>query len=270
MTDKHTELIVEGAAPSPGIAAQARLFVRLPLLTLWTAGMFGLRLCVVPIKWLDVAAERRARAALLKFWGRVTFFIIGAHVRIEGRPPNAPFFLVSNHLTLLDIVMLSAGAGAAFVSRDDVETWPVIGYMAKKMNTIFIDRGNARDTMRVNELIGRALDSGLGVAVFAESRCGKGDAVLPFKAPLLQPVVQLGMPVYFATINYSTPPGAPPPAWAIVWREGVSFGQYCIDVLRLPGFSATIHFGSEPIAAPDRKILADKLWHAVKEKYEPM
>jgi 1-acyl-sn-glycerol-3-phosphate acyltransferase len=247
-----------------------RLYSRLAMLTVWTLGVFACRMALKPLSTIAPEAELRYRGMCVRTWGRGMLHILNAKVTISGNPPQRPFFLVSNHQTLLDMVLLWAVTDTAYVSKHDIADWPVIGTMARGMNTIFINRENIRDTARVNELIHHALDERLGITMFAEGGCGDGTQVLPFKPPLLQPVAIKGVPVHYATINYSTPQGCPPPGTVMVWRQGVSFTQYCADVMRLPGFDATIDFGSAPLAGNDRKKLASELWEKVKERYVPV
>lgn len=244
-----------------------RLLTRIVMLATWTCTLFAIRLAFKPLRVLSPEIELGLRGWIVMFWSRGALQIINANLTVSGVPPKRPFFLVCNHQTLLDMVILWAVTDTAYVSKDEVKDWPLIGTMARGMNTIFIDRENIRDTARVNTLIKDALEQRLGITVFAEGGCGDGSCVFPFKPPLLQPAAVLNMPVHYATINYSTPPGCPPPGEVMVWRVGVSFPQYCIDVLKLPGFSATIDFGPGPMTGADRKQLARELHLAVRSKY---
>ena len=247
-----------------------RLGIRVTALAVWTFFLFPIRCLSIPIAPLSRNAEVRWRRLLFRVWGVGACRIAGMRVTITGTPPNPPFYLVTNHLSLVDIVLLGRTAGCVFVSRADVEDVGVLGMMAKAMNTIFIDRAKMRDTQRVNELINATLDKGYGVHMFAESRISQNAEVHPFKPPLLEPAVRRGMPVHYAAISYSTPPGAASAKQVIVWLDGVSLAQSILQVLRLPYFNAVISFGDEPISAPDRKQLADKLYRATLERFTPV
>ena len=114
------------------------------------------------------------------------------------------------------------------------------------------------------------LDNGYGVHMFAESRISQDAQIHPFKPPLLQPAVERGIPVHYAALSYSTPPGVPEAKDIIVWKDGVTLGQNMAHVLSLPKFSAIISYGDAPIIAPDRKELAYKLYRATLERFTPM
>jgi 1-acyl-sn-glycerol-3-phosphate acyltransferase len=48
--------------------------------------------------------------------------------------------LVSNHLSYLDIIVLSSIQPCVFVAKGDVARWPLFGWLARAAGTIFVDR----------------------------------------------------------------------------------------------------------------------------------
>ena len=214
--------------------------------------------------------EMQIRRACFRAWGKGILAIIRARVKVEGQPPAAPFFMVTNHLTNLDVVLLSSVLGCVFVSRADIAHWPVVGPIVRHMGTIFIDRSNIRDTKRVNVQIAEAMAKGHGVLMFAESRVSQDAQVHPFKAPLLEPAVQMHLPVHHGALSYCAPEGWPTAADAIIWKEGVSFGQNISQILSMPHVYATLTFGADPISGGDRKKLAEELYRAVSQEFTPV
>ncbi len=109
----------------------------------------------------------------------------GMRVKIEGRPLQSHVLFLANHLSWLDIMLLAGASGTAFVSKDEVAGWPVIGWLARLNNTIFIartQRGAVRDQA---DTLRRALAAGQPVALFPEGTTEGGADVLPFRASLL-------------------------------------------------------------------------------------
>ena len=247
-----------------------RFVVRLSFVVLWTTFMFGLRLGVLVLLPVAPWWEVRASQGLFHRFSRVLWRIAGLRVRLRGTPPRPPFFMVSNHLTYLDIFVLTGAVGCIFVSRADVSQWPVVGFMARRMNTIFIDRQRMRDTMRVNDEIRRAMAHGYGVHVFAESRVSQDATVQDFKPALLQPAVDMALPVHYACLHYGTPPNGPGAKEVVVWRDGVSMFANVRAILRLPYVEVEVVFGKNPVEASDRKVLATELCTAVRRDITPM
>lgn len=111
--------------------------------------------------------------------------ISGARVRVVGGPLPGPALLLANHTSWLDIPVLGGAAGARFVSKDGVDRWPVVGFLARLNETIFISR-EARAAVRDQaETLRRELAGPQPVALFPEGTTTDGRALLPFRASLL-------------------------------------------------------------------------------------
>lgn len=247
-----------------------RLVLRMTAVIPWTLFCYALRIVVLPVMWIAPAFERRLRSGIFRTWARGVWAIVGIRVTVQGTPPAPPYYQVSNHLSYIDIIVVAGVLGCVFVSKAEVANWPVVGLIVRGLNTIFIDRARMRDTMRVNTLIGDALDRGYGIHMFAEGGVSQDCTVNRFKPPLLEPAVQKGCPVHYAAISYRTSNGSAPASEVVAWLEGVSFGGHILRLLRLPGFDATITFGEAPITGNDRKELADALCDAVRARFTPL
>jgi 1-acyl-sn-glycerol-3-phosphate acyltransferase len=247
-----------------------RVGLRLALIAPFTAVLFMVRMFALVLAPVFPGLEMRVRRACFRAWGKGILGIVGVRVKVTGQPPSPPFFMVTNHLTNLDVVLLSSVLGCVFVSRADIANWPVIGLIVRHMGTIFVDRSNIRDTKRVNAQIAEAMAKGHGVHMFAESRVSQDAQVHPFKAPLLEPAVQMNLPVYHGALSYCAPEGWPSAADAIIWKEGVSFKQNVCQILGMPHVYATLTFGETPISGRDRKELAEELYRAVSQEFTPV
>jgi 1-acyl-sn-glycerol-3-phosphate acyltransferase len=186
-------------------------------------------------------------------------------VTVRGAPPKPPFLLVSNHLSYVDVLVFASLLKCAFVARGDVANWPVIGSLCRGAATIFVDRDKRKDVARVNGLIGQAIGDGRGIVLFAEGTSTRGDAVLPFKSSLLEQAARADFAVSYAALGYRTREGEPPADLAVCWWGDMTFVKHVVSLLYLSEIKATVAFGAEPIRADDRKVLADRLWSAVRE-----
>lgn len=203
-------------------------------------------------------------------WAKLTNILLRVRVEAKGTPPQAPFFLVSNHLSYMDIVAFAAHLDCVFVAKSEVANWPILGLLCRSMGTIFVDRNSRMDVLRVNRLIEQNLRSGKGVLLFPEGTSTPGAEVLPFHSALLEPAVQQGCPVSFATVSYRTPLGQTPAHLSVCWWGDMSFLVHFYRLLQLKSAEATLVFGSYSIRADDRKVLAGKLWQAVREEFIPV
>jgi 1-acyl-sn-glycerol-3-phosphate acyltransferase len=205
----------------------------------------------------------RWRAFILRTISRGLLVTMGARVESSGEPPRAPFVLVSNHLSYVDILVLASRLDAVFVSKQEVASWPVLGILCRAMGTVFINRESRRDISRVLEEMEGRLQSDVGIVLFPEGTSTDGSEVLRFLPSLLEIAVRLGRPVEYASLRYSTGEGQPAARDVVCWWGGTVFATHFLRLLTLSGFRAELAFGSEPIVSGDRKALAVELRQAV-------
>jgi len=244
-----------------------RMVTRIALVFAFTFGFLVTRLTLAPLRWwAPPAVDWRIRAFIQKFWGRGTAWIMGLRITVIGKEPDDPYFLVSNHLSYVDIVAFSGWVRCIFVAMKEMSGWPLIGYTITQMQTIFIDRLKPRDAVRVNDAVTKALTEGKSVIMFPEATTSTGDEVLPFRGAILDAAVRLGHPVHYATIQYHPTPSCPNPGRTICWVDETPFGEHVCGLLRARRTKATITFAPDPITATTRKDLALQLEAAVRRQ----
>lgn len=211
------------------------------------------------------------RQVIFRSWARTFAKISGMTIEVIGKAPPPPFFLVSNHLSYVDIPALRAVAEGVFVAKGEIENWFMAGKMVGDLGMIFINRQNRRDIPRAGREIIKKLSEGEGVIVFPEGTSSKGEEVLPFNSSFLEFAAQTDLPVYYAAISYKTPEGEPSASKSISWWEDdLSLPAHMWRVFQLSRFTAIINFGDEPVQSPNRKELARKLREKVSESFIPV
>jgi 1-acyl-sn-glycerol-3-phosphate acyltransferase len=205
-----------------------------------------------------------------RFWCRSLCRIFSIRVRASGSAPKPPFFLVSNHLSYVDILVLGTELPCVFVAKAEIDRWPLFGTLCRSVNTIFIDRNAKRDLPKVIAAIETMLAAGQGVVIFPEGTSGAGHEVMPFRSSLLELPAKMGYPVHQATLGYAVPAGSPPPHLAVTWWGEMPLGPHLKEFLALRWVDARLSFGGEAISEADRKRLADRLRAAVAERFEPL
>jgi 1-acyl-sn-glycerol-3-phosphate acyltransferase len=247
-----------------------RVLVRFILFWLIIVAAYVGRLAVRPLALASAAAAMRARQRVFRWWGRTIARAIGMKVRVEGSPPSGPFFLVSNHLSYVDIALYAAHVDAVFIAKRDVKGWPFLGPIVAAFDTIFIDRENARDIPAANGKIAEALARGEGVVLFAEGTSSRGAEVLPIKSSLLQYPAERGVPVSCSAVSYRTEEPEPPASTAVCWWGDAEFLGHFREMLAIRRIEATVRFGKEAVTDGDRKRLAAKVHAAISGIFEPV
>lgn len=241
-----------------GKLTQTYRIIRLALHLLYAVAMAELLFPWVKTK-IRLRLERRWSAGMMR--------IMNIRVRVLGVPPDLDthnIMLVANHISWLDIYLLSAVRPARFVSKSEVRSWPVVGRLAYKAGTFFIDRSRRHDTARVNHEMSAALSNGGCVAVFPEGTTSHGDKLLPFHASLLQPAVHSEGKIWPAAIRYTHADGSLNLGATYVGE--VSFGESLTQILSQPEMYAELIFLA-PISThgKTRRELARLAEHAIAD-----
>lgn len=208
--------------------------------------------------------------AVYRFWGRSCLRAFNVQVRVEGPLPETPFLLVTNHQTYLDIFVLSSLVDTTFVAKSEISGWPLVGAACRAVDTVFVDRSQRRDVVRVGRRMREVMQRGRGVVLFGEGTTSQGETVLPLRPPLLAPAAQEALPVNYGVIRYSTPEGQPPPQEVVAWWGDAALVPHVLRLARLPKIYATVAFGAEPIQDGDRKSLARQLHKAMLGQFHPV
>ncbi len=247
-----------------------RAFYRLIALSLWTGLIYVVWQAGL---WVTQRSPRRHlhwRVFMFRTWSRGFARILRMRVTVRGPSPSAPYLLVTNHLSYVDIILLASHLGCTFISRHDVASWPIFGHLTTKMGTIYLDRNTRKDLVRVSQAMAAALARGEGVVLFAEGTSTCGNRVQLLKPSLLEIAVQSRQPVHYASLSYRTPAGEMPAHLAVCWWGEMAFSPHVLNLLKLKKFQAEIVFGTETLIETDRKVLAHKLHERISAIFTPV
>lgn len=188
------------------------------------------------------------RVAEVRLWSQRAVSIFGGRVRVVG-PQNTSSgdaaMLVANHISWLDIYALLSTTDCRFVAKAEVRRWPVVGWLAERLGTIFVHRQRTRDVAVAGKEVGDALRAGRSVCVFPEGTTTDGSAVFVFNGAMLQPAVAAQVAVQPVAIRYLTPDGQPFPDAAFTGDMTLLRSMW--QLAAKPGFIVEIAF-LEPIA----------------------
>jgi 1-acyl-sn-glycerol-3-phosphate acyltransferase len=180
----------------------------------------------------------------------------GVRVAITGTPLPSHVLFLANHLSWLDIMVLAGASGTAFVSKDEVGRWPVLGWLARLNNTVFIARTERKAVRGQADALRAALAGGQPVALFPEGTTEGGTEVLPFRASLLASLFPplAGVKVQPVALDYGRDGDD------IAWIGDEAAGANARRVLSRRGsIAATVRFLEpiDPTGVGDRKTLAE-------------
>jgi 1-acyl-sn-glycerol-3-phosphate acyltransferase len=183
-----------------GLLQTLRLVLRGTRLLLWLligallAGYVGLRQ-----PWLAQPLALRQR--VLRFWLGGLVRCLPLRVQVFGQLPTEPALWVSNHVSWCDIPLLGALQPLYFVAKAEVRQWPLAGWLAQQVGTLFIRRG-AGDSGALNQQIGAYLRQQRPLLIFPEGTTTDGRGVRTFHGRLLSGVLEHQIALQPVAIRY--------------------------------------------------------------------
>lgn len=198
------------------------------LLGLCMAGLFGLfeRLGI------NASAQRRQRWSQI-FMKRLTA-ALPFRVKVCGQLPAQPMLWVSNHVSWTDIPLLGMLAPLSFLSKAEVRTWPVAGWLAHKAGTLFIRRGGG-DSQLLRRQISQHLQQQCALLIFPEGTTTDGRGLRTFHGRLLASAIDSEIPLQPIALRYLRD-GQPDPIAPFIGDDDLLshlmrlFGQPCGEV----------------------------------------
>ena len=235
-------------------------------------------LALIPVQWIAVRLHLPLRRRVPVFYHRMVCALIGVRVRVVGAPMHQhPLLIVSNHVSWLDISVITAIAPVVFVAKQEVASWPLFGLLAKLQRSVFVDRNQRQKTAAVNAEIAERLAGGDPVVLFGEGTSSDGNRVLAFRTALigaardaLAQAEHVGrvwiQPLSLAYTGLLGLPLGRQHRPIVAWYGDFALGPHLVGVLRRGGIDVVVTWG-EPIAfdeTSDRKAVARQLEGSVR------
>lgn len=245
-----------------------RLLAMLAVTALLWPGLLLANLAM-PRRW-PLPRRRRVQRFFYRRWAAALRRILGVRLEVEGEVPTEPCLLVTNHLSYVDVLVLAEIVPGRFVAKAEIRSWPLLGWLARSVDTLFVNRLTRRDVIRVGREIARGIAEGDTVILFPEGTSTRGHEVAPFKPALLAPAAEERMPVRFAALHYSTPADEPPAYESVCWWGEEPLFPHAPRLMALSRIECTVRFGDRSLSSDDRKELASELHAAIGGIFEPV
>ena len=133
---------------------------------------------------------RTRRAGVAAHWGaRILLRVLGVRVRRHGTPWIGPALVVANHISWLDVLVVTAMTPVRPVAQCEVAHWPMIGVLARRVGAVSCSPGTCRE---LPDTIGRvtlALRRGHWVLIFPEGTTSRGGPPILFRRAGFQAAV---------------------------------------------------------------------------------
>lgn len=209
-----------------------------------------------------VPAQRRQ--ALIRAWTLTMLRLCGVRLVVhhDAARLDGHVLVVGNHVSWIDIYVINAWRPTPFVAKAEVRRWPVIGWLAMQLDTVFIQREKRSEAKRITQELAQRLSDGGAVCVFPEGTTSDGAGLLPFHANLFEAAILAGCPVQPICLMYEDKDGRQTHAPAYIGEMSLSES---LDKLLTGGpFTAHLYIGAPILpAAMGRRELASRAQQAV-------
>jgi 1-acyl-sn-glycerol-3-phosphate acyltransferase len=203
--------------------------------------------------WLK--AEQRHQS--IRQWCKQLLGIFQMRLTVIGAEQieDAHYLMAANHISWIDIHVINAFKPHYFVAKSEVASWPIFGWMAKQLGTLFIERGKSNSIRNMVQEIAVQLNQ-KAICIFPEGTSTDGKYVAPFKSNLFEAAIVANAPVYALAIRYfDVQTGNKTTAPAFIGDMGLLDSMW--NLICSPPICAEIRISAKLPLLNDRKALAE-------------
>jgi 1-acyl-sn-glycerol-3-phosphate acyltransferase len=210
------------------------------------------------IRLLPIGEKARRSSAIrtTSFVSRLMLALLGVRVHVKhGERVNntgKPRLIISNHLSYIDVFILSSLMPAAFITSVELKNTALLGMLASFGGSIFVERRKATGLKKEIGAVASVLEQGFSVALFPEGTTSNGDRVQQFKNSLFDSAVITRTDILPICLRYIRVDGerlTPQSRDAVCYHGGMTFFRHfpkllsrkSVDVEIIPLKTITVH-----------------------------
>jgi 1-acyl-sn-glycerol-3-phosphate acyltransferase len=215
--------------------------------------VYALLLAFIFFPWLSQSKKNH----LIQYWCRKLLKILDVHLKVHQtiKLPQQGFLIVSNHISWLDIHVINSFMPSRFVAKSEVASWPIFGWLADQLNTLYIKRGSNGEAKKMVGIVSQSLVNGDRICVFPEGTSSDGQDVLEFKSNLFQAGIDAKVPCLPLALDYlDHETGIRTFSTAFIGDMGLI--ESIVQIVKAPKISVNLYLGDQSIQTQDRKLLA--------------
>lgn len=254
--------------------------------TTWACVKFALFWLIVVLQLpIIVLLPRRMGVRYMQFFMWWLVKLAGIKIRVRGTVSrNRPLLIISNHISIFELATFPLVFGGSFIAKKEMESWPLVGWVAGKFGVVFVDRrpSHAMDALQVVQR--QVQNVKYPMILFPEGTTTNGAYVKTFKSTLFNFVENSNVTVQPIAMHYRFRDGSPISDIDMAnhyayfdnakqdmgpkcKRERSAFAQV-FHIMVIGGFRVDITIlPPPPLGGMDRKQIAATLFDIVSDKY---
>ena len=129
---------------------------------------------LLPLQTAILALDLRFARWLPHFFNRQWCRIFGIHVHVQGQISlHRPTLFVANHISYLDIIVISSILDASFIAKSVIADWPILDRLSRLQRTLFVEWRRPRAANQ-RHAISQRLGAGDSLSLFPEGTSNDG------------------------------------------------------------------------------------------------
>lgn len=214
-------------------------------------------------------------AKIVSITSRLGLIVFNVKVKTDFSPELkvGNHLIVCNHLTYLDILILSSYFSTSFVTSQEMKETPILGQLCLLGGCFFVERrkrSGIRDEIRE---LSEALGKGHNIVIFPEATSTNGEAVIKFRRPLFQAAFDSGTRILPVCLNYRTLNNEKITLLnrdKVFWYGDMSFFTHAMTLLSQTGVEAELTVLNELHVNdfPDKNTMADQCYAMISLEYQ--
>lgn len=175
-----------------------------------------------------------------------THRIMGMRIQWEGDLPQQAAVIMGNHRSYADAILFPVQLPVAFVARKESKSWPIIGWGATVIGTIWVDRKDKNSRRNTRLAVRERLSEGTAVILFPEGTTHLGPDLLEYRPGMFYTCAEEGFAVVPVALEYRDP--------NIAWVGNTWFIPHAFRHFGARHIDVAVRFG-EPMTASDGETL---------------
>lgn len=227
---------------------------------------------VYPLTWWNRFKCRQILAQVISFYSKIGLRFLGIQVR-GSLPSVEQSFIVCNHLSYLDVLIISSKIPSCFVTSLEIKRTPFLGQLCELGGCLYVDRQNRQNLSQEVTMLAQGLQAGLNICVFPEGTSTNGESVLRFKRPLFRAAVEAQAPVLALSLNYISLNNEPVKIGNrdyLFWYGEISFLPHLWSLLKQKTVLVELKVAGTLMNYQDPVTLSERTQELVAANYRPI
>jgi len=213
-------------------------------------------------------------AKLVSLVSRIILITMKVRVKYNGDIDNSEnYFIVANHLTYIDILIISQKFPTLFVTSMEMKKTPILGQITDLAGCLYVDRRNRKNIHEEVKDITNALSDGFHVTVFPEATSTNGEGVIKFKRSLYEAAVDAKVSVLPITLNYQSINDEGVSLNNrdyLFWYDDTSFATHLYRLCHQSNIVVNVMVHNKVSCHEDGAFLRDRSYEIIKDSYLPI